>query len=591
MLRSRVRQIYQVVRWLTVIFSLVSLSWLIYDIGFKHPEYHVLASVYQLYISTFILNVGALVFRYAMREKRPPRKIWPFDVLLMLSMLSILYFIILPGQVSASFITSEGAWIWVFVTLLFGLMGEIFTSNIHRAFLDFNPAQLFVGSFFVLIVLGAFALKLPTATYESISLLDAFFTATSAVCVTGLIVLDTAKDFTPFGQGLLLLLIQLGGLGIMTFTSFFSFFFRGETSYKNQLLIREITNSGRLTQVYSMIKTILLYTLGFELLGALLIFSSINDWEVMGLTSKLFFSVFHSVSAFCNAGFSTLTDGLMTSGFRFNYSLQIILAWLFIFGGLGFPIVFNFLEYFRYYIVNSVSSIKKKLPFVHRPWIININTRLVLITTGFLIVIGTVFFSIFEYNHSLSEHSMWGKMVVSFFNGTTPRTAGFNSIDFDQAQLGTIMFTVLLMWIGASPMSTGGGIKTTTFALAVLNITQMIQGKKRIEVYRRQISDASIRRAFAVIFLSLAVIGISIFLIRIFDSEKDHTAIVFEVFSAYSTVGLSMGITPDLSAGSKMVLIGTMFIGRVTMFTILVAVFRRVAHANYRYPQEEIMIN
>lgn len=591
MFRSRIRQIYQIVRWLTVILSLISLGWLIYDIGFKHPEYHVLSSIFQLYVSTFLLHIAALIFRYILPGYRPPKKIWIFDGLLTLSMVSILYFIILPGHMASTFITSEGAWIWVFTTLWFGLMREIFTSNIHRAFLDFNPAQLFVSSFLVLIILGAFALKLPTATYESISLLDAFFTATSAVCVTGLIVLDTGKDFTPFGQGLILLLIQLGGLGIMTFTSFFSFFFRGETSYKNQLLIREITNSGRLTEVYSMIKTILFYTLGFELLGAFLIFSAQGDGIAMDLTSEVFFSVFHSVSAFCNAGFSTLSDGLFTSDLRFNYPLQIIIAWLFIFGGLGFPIVFNFLEYFRYFIINSISSVRKKVPFVHRPWIININTRLVLVTTGVLIVTGTLLFYIFEYNHSLSEHSLWGKIAVSFFNGTTPRTAGFNSIDFSQAQLGTVMFTILLMWIGASPMSTGGGIKTTTFALAILNITQMIQGRKRIEIYRRQISDRSVRRAFAVIFLSLLVIGVSTLFIRIFDPEVDNTATIFEVFSAYSTVGLSMGITSSLSAGSKVVLIGTMFIGRVTMFTILVAIFRRVYHANYRYPKEEIMIN
>lgn len=269
----------------------------------------------------------------------------------------------------------------------------------------------------------------------------------------------------------------------------------------------------------------------------------------------------------------------------------MIIAWLFIFGGLGFPIVFNFVEYIRYYIFNSFSAMHKNIPFVHRPWIININTRIVLATTGILIVAGTLLFYIFEYNHTLSGHSMWGKLVVSFFNGTTPRTAGFNSVDFSQIQLGTIMCTILLMWIGASPMSTGGGIKTTTFALAVLNITQLVQGKDRIEIYRRQISDESIRRAFAVIFLSLAVIGISVLFIRIFDPGVDNTAIIFEVFSAYSTVGLTTGITAGLSMGSKIVLIGTMFVGRVTMFTILVAIFRRLYYTNYRYPTEDIMIN
>ncbi len=591
MLNVQLRQAYQTIRWFTISLSLISLGWLIYDIGFKHPEFHVLTAIYPLYVATFLLNIGSLLFRYISAEYRPPRKVWFFDGILLLSLASLLYVLIQHGQLQIYLVSSDGVWVWVFITLAIGLTREIFASNIHQAFLDFNPAQLFVGSFLLLIFLGALALKLPKATYEPISLIDAVFTATSAVCVTGLIVLDTGKDFTSFGQGLILLMIQLGGLGIMTFTSFFSFFFRGKTSYKNQLLLREITNSGRLAEVYSMVKTILFYTLGFELLGALLIFTSLGDSSMMDMTSRMFFSIFHSVSSFCNAGFSTLTQGLYTPGLRFNYPLQIIIAWLFIFGGLGFPIVFNFIEYGRYYLFNSLSSARKNLPFVHKPWIININTRIVLVTTGVLILAGTLLFYIFEYNNSLSDHNWWGKLVVSFFNGTTPRTAGFNSVDFSQIQLGTLMCTILLMWIGASPMSTGGGIKTTTFALAILNITQLIQGKDRIEVYRRQISDRSVRRAFAVIFLSLVVIGISVLFIRIFDPEVDNTSIIFEVFSAYSTVGLTTGITEGLSVGSKIVLIGTMFVGRVTMFTILVAIFHRLHYANYSYPTEDIMIN
>ena len=591
MFKTRIRQVYQVIRWVTMILTFISIGFLIYDIGFRHPEFHVLTAIYELYLVTFVFNIIAVLFRYLFSWYRPPRKLWIFDAILLLSMMGLLYAVILPGQLDGVNTTSEGAWIWVFITLILGFIRELFTSNIHQAFLDFNPAQLFVGSFLVMILLGAFALKLPNATHEPILMIDALFTATSAVCVTGLVVLDTGNDFRPLGQGLILLMIQLGGLGIMTFTSFFSFFFRGKTSYKNQLLIREITYSGRLTQAYSMVKTILIYTLGFELLGAVLIFGSLDEGTISGMTSRLFFSIFHSISAFCNAGFSTLSDGLYTSGLRFNYPFLVVVAWLFIFGGLGFPIVFNFIQYVRYYIINTLSSARKKIPFVHRPWIININTRIVLVVTGALIVVGTLMFYIFEYNYALADHSWWGKIVVAFFNGTTPRTAGFNSVNINELQLGTLMVIIFLMWIGASPMSTGGGIKTTTFAVAALNITHLIQGKDRIEIYRRQISDDSVKRSFAVIFLSLVVIGISSLFIRIFDPQVDALPTVFEVFSAYSTVGLSMGITPELSVGSKIVLIITMFVGRVTMFTVLIAIFRRFHKMNYRYPVEEIMIN
>ncbi len=591
MWRNSIRQVYQIIRWATVILTLISIGWLIYDIGFRHPEFHVLTAIYQLYVATFLLNMLALGWRYFIPQFRPPRKLWVFDAMLFLSMVGILYTIILPREVNPAVIAMDGAWVWVFVTLILGFIRELFTSNIHQAFLDFNPAQLFVGSFLLMVVLGTFALMLPKATYEPISLIDALFTATSAVCVTGIVVLDTGKDFTPIGQGLILMLIQLGGLGIMTFTSFFSFFFRGKSSYKNQLLVREITYSGRLTRAYSMVKTILLYTFGIELIGAAWIFMTLGDDPLPNMTFRVFFSIFHSISSFCNAGFSTLSEGLYFADLRFNYPFQLVVAGLFIFGGLGFPIVFNFVQYLRYFILNKLTSIRQQIPYVHRPWIININTRIVLGVTGILIIVGTLLFFIFEYNNSLAEHSWWGKIVVSFFNGTTPRTAGFNSVNINELQLGTLMVIIFLMWIGASPMSTGGGIKTTTFALAVLNITHLIQGKDRIEIYRRQIADESVKRAFAVIFLSLLVIGTATLFIRIFDPQVDALSTVFEVFSAYSTVGLSMGITPELSVGSKIVLMGTMFVGRVTMFTILIAIFKRSHVLNYRYPVEDIMIN
>ncbi len=589
MWNQRIQKMNRILRWITILLTVVSIGWLIYDIGFKHPEFHVLTTLFQLYLITFLLHILTIVLRYIFPRTRPPQKLWFFDVLILLSMVGIVIKFSLEGYRDIAYtLPAEGIWIWVIVTLTLGLFRELFTTNIHQAFLDFNPAQLFVGSYILLILGGTFLLQLPNATYDSISWIDALFTATSAVCITGMMVLNLTTDFTPFGQSLILFLFQVGGLGIMTFTSFFSYFFRGQTTYKNQLMIREITSSGRLTQAYSMLKTILIYTLGFELLGTLLIFWSMEGPET---PARLYFSLYHAISAFCNAGFTILPQSMFDTNFQFNYSFQIITAWLIIFGGLGFPIVYNFVQYLRYYLVNRYSSLRDRMPFVHRPWIININTRIVLITTAILIFSAALLFYIFEYNHALNGHSGWGKIVVSFFQSVNPRTAGFHSVEPQTMQLGTIMIIIFLMWVGASPMSTGGGIKTTTLALAVLNIAHMVQGKSRIEVYRRQISDDSVKRAFAVIFLSLLVIGISTLFLRIFDPQLDALATVFEVFAAYSTAGLSMGITDELSDGSKLIVIGTMFTGRVTMFTILIAVFRRFHNQNYRYPMEDIMIN
>lgn len=240
---------------------------------------------------------------------------------------------------------------------------------------------------------------------------------------------------------------------------------------------------------------------------------------------------------------------------------------------------------------NLLLKFQKQKPLPYSPWVININTRIVMVTTGILLGVGTVGFYFFEYNNTLAEHNWFGKIVTAFFGAATPRTAGFNSVDMSALNFSTIMMMFLLMWIGASPASTGGGIKTSTIAIATLNFFSLARGKDRIEVYKREVSQASIRRAFAIISLSFMVIGFSIFLIATFDQDKTLLSIAFETFSAYSTVGLSTGITANLSSYSKLVLIFTMFIGRVSMLTLLIAMLRRVKHLNYRYPTDEILIN
>jgi Trk-type K+ transport system membrane component len=212
-------------------------------------------------------------------------------------------------------------------------------------------------------------------------------------------------------------------------------------------------------------------------------------------------------------------------------------------------------------------------------------------TTLILIVLGTGSFYIFEYNNSLKEHSGFGKIVTAFFGGVTPRTAGFNTVDYGSAAFPTIMITILLMWIGASPASTGGGIKTSTFAIATMNIFSIARGKDRLEIYKREVAQSSIRRAFAIISLSLIVIGIATFFLAYFEPDKDIKQLTFEVFSAYSTVGLSMGVTPHLGEGGKLVLICVMFIGRISMLTMLIAIFKQTKQLKYRYPTEEILIN
>lgn len=319
-----------------------------------------------------------------------------------------------------------------------------------------------------------------------------------------------------------------------------------------------------------------------------MIFSSIDADLFNSKWQEIFFAVFHSISAFNNAGFSTFSNGLYDEVFRYNYFLQIIIAFTFIFGGLGFPIVSNVLNYLKYSVKKLIFFGQNKVGY--QPWVLSLNSRITLITTFSITAVAFVLFFALEYHNTLAEHSFFGKIVSAFFGAATPRTAGFNSIDNASMLFPTSVMVIILMWIGASPSSTGGGIKTSTFAIAVLNILSLAKGKSRIEVFRREIADISVKRAFAIITLSLVVIGFAILLISVFDSDKDLLSIAFECFSAYSTVGLSLGITADLTNGSKIALIAVMFIGRVSMLTILIALFSQAKYKNYRYPTEEITI-
>ncbi|MBN2766747.1 MAG: ATPase [Paludibacteraceae bacterium] len=479
--------------------------------------------------------------------------------------------------------------IWVRIAVLFTFIREFSEIKFNYKRTLLNPAQLFVASFLVIIFIGSFLLMLPNATHEGISFIDALFTSTSAVCVTGLIVVDTGSYFTEFGQIIIMGLIQVGGLGILTFASYFSYFFKGGATYENQLALSDMTSSKKLGEVFSTLKYIILITFTIELVSGLLIYSSLDAENFQSQYEQIFFSVFHSISAFCNAGFSTLSNSLYEDGFKYNYFLQLTVILSFVLGGLGFPIVSNIINYIKYRLRKLFSFGKNKVGY--RPWVLNINSRITLVTTLSISTIAFIAFFALEYNNTLAEHSVFGKIVTALFGATTPRTAGFNTIDTASMLFPTTMMVFLLMWIGASPASTGGGIKTSTFAIATLNILSLAKGKTRIEIFRREIADITVRRSFAIISLSLIVIGSGIMLISVFDNDKNLMDIAFECFSAYSTVGLSLGITADLSNMSKMIIIAIMFVGRVSMLTIIIAVFKKIKHKNYRYPTEEITIN
>jgi Trk-type K+ transport system membrane component len=303
------------------------------------------------------------------------------------------------------------------------------------------------------------------------------------------------------------------------------------------------------------------------------------------------FAVFHSVSAFCNAGFSTMTDNLYDLTIRENYFLHYTIANLIVLGGIGFPVIINLLSYVRDNAKRFWEFIVHQKPFVHRVGLITFNTKIVLITTFVLILFGTVAFYFLEAGATQSGVDTNGRIAMSYFLSITPRTAGFNTVNMEMLTRPTMLIIIFLMWVGASPVSTGGGIKTSTFTIAFLNVLRIIKGKNHIETLHREVHEYSVNKAFAIIATSLFLIFVGSFIIFMVDGDKGLLRIVFECFSAFGTVGLSINLTPFLSIESKWVLISLMFMGRMGMMTLLLTMAPPpTKNITYRFPKENIII-
>lgn len=481
---------------------------------------------------------------------------------------------------------------WLYLGIFTITVAEISRSSLFLDKLYFNPTLLFIVAFLGLTLAGALLLMLPNSVQSPTPLrfIDALFMSTSAVCITGLTVVDVARTFTPFGQTVLLVLIQLGGLGIMTFTGFFGYFFSGGFSYKNQLLFGEIIGQQKVGSVIRTLMKIILVTLSIEAVGVVLLFFAVPAHAFSSYSQHLFFAVFHAVSAFCNAGFTAVENGFDDPIYKFNYEMQLILVGLFVAGGIGFTIVFNGFTFMKQWWINLFHWLRSGRAFIHRPWVFSFNSRLMAWASLILIVFSSMAMFLLESGHALAEHKHpLGKIVAAIFMGNSTRTSGFSIVDPAQFSTPTIPLIMMLMWIGASPGSTGGGIKNTTFAIALLNIVTLARGRDHLEIFRRRVSRDSVNKAFGIIALSLIAIGLSIFLLSFTDGEKGLRALTFETVSAYATCGLSLGITPHLSDAGKMIISVTMFTGRVGLLTLLVAFIKSIRNKNYTYPEEKIL--
>lgn len=512
------------------------------------------------------------------------------DVSHMSGIVLIIYFLIIAVvRITGGSYFGNNEWVFIGIAIMF--LSELSRNSLFFDNFYFNPTILFVISFIALILLGTALLMLPRTTLLApLSFVDALFMATSAVCITGLSVTDISTNFSLFGQTVVMLLIQVGGIGIMTFTGFFGYFFSGGFSYKNQLMFGEILGENKLNSVISTLLTIIFITLLFEFIGGVFIFLSLDAALFDSFGERVFFSAFHAISSFCNSGFSILPDGIQNDSYRFNYGFQLCLAIVFILGGLGFGTVYNFYTFLRQKIRKIVRTVFLREPFIHKPRSFTFNTRFVLLCNAIVVVLATTSYFFMEQRHTLTADSnLAGEWVTSFFMVNSSRSAGFNSVDVGFLASPTLIMVITLMWIGSSPGSTGGGVKVTTVALAILNIFSLAKGKESIEIFRRRIAAESINKAFAIILLSVLTIAFSFVLLNFTDSGKPMKQLLFETVSAYTTCGLTMGVTPSLSTAGKLVIVFTMFVGRVGTLTLLVAFIKNTKNKSYIYPTEKIL--
>ncbi len=433
-----------------------------------------------------------------------------------------------------------------------------------------STAQILVAGYFVVIITGTLLLMLPAATTKAgpMSFINALFTATSATCVTGLIVVNTASAFTVFGQLVIMVLIQIGGLGIMTMSTLVAFIIGKKITLKERLIIQEDLNQFKISGLVRLIRYVLGFTFLFEGIGALIMFIRLlGDYDVVG---AFYMAVFHAVSAFNNAGFDLFGNSL--EGFTGDVTINFVVMILIIIGGIGFG------------VITEISNFNK---FKH----LSLQSKIVILISVFLIIFGMVVIFGFEYTNpeTMGNLSFGDKMLSSLFLSVTPRTAGFNTVPTGSLRNSTLFFIIVLMFIGASPGSTGGGIKTTTFGVMAVTLWNLMIGKKDMEIFNRQLEKEIIFKALAITMISAGLI-ILVTLTLSITEQGDFLDILFETVSAFGTVGLSTGVTPTLSKVGRTLIIFTMFAGRVGPLTFAVAFAERERKGIYHYPSEDVMV-
>ena len=454
-----------------------------------------------------------------------------------------------------------------------------------------NPSLLLSASFLFFILIGSLVLMLPKCTLVPISYVDSLFVSTSAVCITGLTPVDISATFTPLGLLVLSLLIQIGGLGVLTFTSFFALFFSGGPSIYSQLMLRDMVYSRSLNALIPTLLYVLGFTLAIEAAGAVAIYFSVPDAMGMDVDERMVFSAFLSLSSFCNAGFTNIPDGmsnpLLMGG---DQSIYVVVSAIVLAGAIGFPILVNFKDALKLKMRRLWARVRGRR-FVCPVHVYDLNTKLVLATTFVLLAVGAGGFFVLEYDNTLRGMSLWEKCAQSIFNALTPRSAGFASVSPAAFLPATLLLVMFQMWVGGASQSMAGGIKVNTLAVVVLNLRSVVYGHRGASAWHRGLAVPSVRRAHAVVALSIAAYAVYAFVILLLEPGMGARALLFETLSALFTVGSSLGATEHLCDASKVVLSTAMFVGRVGILSLLMGVVRAPKDPSEHFPKESVIIN
>lgn len=436
-----------------------------------------------------------------------------------------------------------------------------------------TPVQILAVGFATVILIGAILLNLPIASQNRsrTPFIDCLFVSTSATCVTGLVTVDTGTHWSYFGKTVIMFLIEIGGLGFMSFATLIALLLGKRITLKERLVMQEALNSFSLQGLVKMAKYVLIFTFSIQLSGALLL--STQFIPEFGLVKGIYYSVFHSISAFCNAGFDLMGEFRSLTPYADNTVIIITIGSLIIIGGLGF------------YVWQEIYNFKglRKL---------SLHSKVALSVTAFLLVTGTILMFIFESNNpgTMKNMSFKGKVLSSFFAAVTPRTAGFNSISTSDMTNAGVFLTIILMFIGGAPGSTAGGIKITTAGVLAMTVISIVKGREDTEIYKKRLAKDTVYKSLSITIIALVLIITVIMLLSLTEPSASLEYILYEATSAFGTVGMSLGLTTELSFAGKIIVAFTMYCGRLGPLTVFLALANRVNSNKIKYPEDKILV-